>query len=241
MLRKCLLLLYVVFFIGCGMGGGGGSEATPAGQPTQPQEEKLFKVVSVSPADNAADVAVNAAITLTLNEAIDLASEKDMNFTVVQNTLTGGKVTLTETTVGLTPDKDFQGLSTVVVKLSGLKSKTGKTMAPFTSSFTTGKEPDKTPPTIVDVSPLTGAVVGVDTTVTATFNEPIDPLSLNANTFLVEVSATHTAVTGALTLDSAGTKATFTPSANLAFSTLYGVKIVGVKDLSGNATTTTAG
>jgi hypothetical protein len=66
--------------------------------------------------------------------------------------------------------------------------------------------------------------------ITATFNEAMNPVTINITTFTV------TGVTGAVTLDGTGKIAAFTPSANLALNTTYTATITtGAQDLAGNA------
>ncbi len=76
-------------------------------------------------------------------------------------------------------------------------------------------------PGVTATSPQSGATfVAVNGTITATFNQAMSASSLTSTTFTLS-SAAGGAVTGSVTYDSTKTTATFTPSANLAFSTLY--------------------
>jgi hypothetical protein len=74
--------------------------------------------------------------------------------------------------------------------------------------------------------------VALNSNVTATFSEGMDPASITSTTFTLMQGTT--AVAGAVSY--AGTVATFTPASNLAASTAYTATITtGVNDLAGNA------
>jgi hypothetical protein len=73
-------------------------------------------------------------------------------------------------------------------------------------------------PTVTSAIPAQGATdVVINTTVSATFNMAMNPATISATTFTV--TSAGGAVAGAVTYS--GTVATFTPTANLAYGTLY--------------------
>ena len=73
-------------------------------------------------------------------------------------------------------------------------------------------------PTVMSATPAQGATdVVINTTVSATFSTAMNPDTISATTFTV--TSPGGAVAGAVTYS--GTVATFTPSANLAYGTLY--------------------
>ena len=96
--------------------------------------------------------------------------------------------------------------------------------------------PDTTAPTASSTSISNGATgVAVNAAISVTFSEPMDASTINATTFTVKSGST--AVPG--TVGYSGTTATFTPTANLAFSTSYTATVTtGAKDLAGNALAT---
>ncbi|QIR40505.1 DUF4082 domain-containing protein [Tolypothrix sp. PCC 7910] len=107
--------------------------------------------------------------------------------------------------------------------------------------FTTSTIADTTPPTVTATTPSNGATnVSTATTVTAAFNEAIDPTTINGITFELRSPST-TLVTATVTYNSANNTATLTPSAALAASTTYTATVKGgttdprVKDIAGNA------
>ena len=99
--------------------------------------------------------------------------------------------------------------------------------------------PDITPPTITLTSPANADInVLLNTAVSATFSEAMDPVTITApGTFTLAVSgAGGAAVAGNVTYDAVNHIATFTPAANLTASTQYTATITNAaKDLAGNA------
>jgi len=104
-------------------------------------------------------------------------------------------------------------------------------------TITIGAGGDVTPPTVSAVSPLSGANgVSLTTSVTADFNESINPATVTNSSFQLK-DASNNLVTA--TVGGSANAITLTPSAPLAASTLYTATIFGgssgVKDVSGNA------
>jgi hypothetical protein len=107
--------------------------------------------------------------------------------------------------------------------------------------FNTTSGPDETPPVIVGISPGSGASGGaVTAAVTATFNEAIDPATVDGTTFEL-VDGVSAPVAGVVTYAAGPRTATFTPSAALQYSATYSATVRGggadprIKDLAGNA------
>lgn len=88
-------------------------------------------------------------------------------------------------------------------------------------------------PIVISTSPTSNATaVSLSTTVSATFNEAINPASLNAVTFTLRQGTTP--IAGVIAYN--GTTATFTPTVKLAPNTLYtGTVTMGVKDMASNS------
>ena len=98
---------------------------------------------------------------------------------------------------------------------------------------------DTTAPTVAAVTPARGATaVATSTNVTARFSEPIDPATLNANTFVLKDPAGGT-VPATVSYDAGSQTATLDPTAPLGDATAYTARLVGgsagIKDLTGNA------
>jgi N,N-dimethylformamidase beta subunit-like, C-terminal/Domain of unknown function (DUF4082)/Bacterial Ig-like domain/WD domain, G-beta repeat/Bacterial Ig domain len=100
---------------------------------------------------------------------------------------------------------------------------------------------DTTPPTVTGTTPANGATgVSTGTSVTATFNEAIDPATINGTTFELR-DPSNALVAAIVTYNGTNRIATLAPSAPLATFTTYTATVRGgttdprVKDLAGNA------
>ena len=107
--------------------------------------------------------------------------------------------------------------------------------------FSAATGPDETAPVVTAASPADGAIlVSPNANVTVTFNEPIDPATVNENTFELQDAASN-AVPAVVSYDGASRQATLNPVDALPYSTTYSAIVRGgtqdprVKDLSGNA------
>ncbi|MGI8666438.1 MAG: DUF4082 domain-containing protein [Jatrophihabitans sp.] len=99
--------------------------------------------------------------------------------------------------------------------------------------FNLGTVPDTTPPAIESYTPAnTASSLPTSTIATATFSKKIDGSTL---VFTVK-DGSGTAVAGSATLDAAGTKASFTPTAALARGVTY-TAAISASDTLGNAMT----
>jgi hypothetical protein len=216
-------MIWVLAFLLTGVAAGCGREQAPVVVPA---------VVATSPASGATGVALNATVSATFNLAMAPATINATTFTVtgpgaavVLGTVTYAGVTATFTpTTSLTADSVYTATIT-----TGAQSPTGQALAAnYVWSFTTGA------PTVISNVPLTGATaVPINTLVSATFSEAMDPATINGTTFTL-TGPGATPVAGVVTY--AGTTATFTPGAALATSTLYTATITtGAKDPAGAA------
>ena len=100
--------------------------------------------------------------------------------------------------------------------------------------YTLGSAPtDTTSPIVLSTSPEDGTTgVGVDTVVTATFNEAMDSSTITTESFTLAGSA----VSGTVTYDPATYTATFTPDTNLNYGHDYTATLsTDIKDIAGNS------
>jgi Bacterial Ig-like domain len=201
-------------------------------------------VISVSPANGAASVAVTSPVNITFSEAMNAATITAAgNITVKTATLTNvtGTVTYNAATnvATFTPSGSLAfGTGYTVTVTTGVKDLAGNAMtSPFTSTFTTAAAPDTTPPTVTSTVPTDGATnVAISTTVTATFSEAMDSASVaTGGAFTLKATVAGTPVTGTVTYNTVTHIATFTPSSSLSNNIGYTATITtGVKDVAGN-------
>jgi hypothetical protein len=200
-------------------------------------------VISTTPANLATGVPTNQAISATFSEAMNPLTINAANFTltapggvVVAGTVaysSAGSVAIFTPTAVLTANTIY----TATIK-TGEQDLTGNALAAnYVWTFTTGAAPNTTKPTVISTVPSPSGVTGVPTNqaVSATFSEAMNPLTLTSATFTLTGPGT-TAVAGLVTYASVGNTVTFTPSANLAATTVYTATVTtGAQDLSGNA------
>ncbi len=98
---------------------------------------------------------------------------------------------------------------------------------------------DLLPPTVALVFPADAATgIAVNTSVTASFSEAIDPATVNTGTFELR-DPSNAVVTAAVSYNVGSKTATFAPATELAESTTYTAILkggsAGIKDLAGNS------
>jgi Ice-binding-like/Bacterial Ig-like domain len=190
-------------------------------------------VVSTIPANGAAAVAVNTPISGTFSRAMDATTITAATFNVMGPGATPvtGTVTYAGTTATFTPTSILSTSTLYMATITtGAKDPTGEALAAnFVWTFTTAA-----PPTVVSTIPVNAATaVAVNTTISATFSEAMDPATITATTFTV-AGPGATPVAGSVSYS--GNTATFTPTAVLATGTLYTATITtGAKDPTGAA------
>jgi hypothetical protein len=113
----------------------------------------------------------------------------------------------------------------------------------FVWKFHTSLNTDFTPPTVPSVYPAdAGANICVNTTISATFDEPMDPTTIVSatagllDTFtVIDTSAANAVIPGIVTYDVGSNVATFTPTGNLTSGDVYTATItIAATDLAGN-------
>ncbi len=198
-------------------------------------------VVSVSPAIGATSVPFNQAVSASFSKGMDPLTINATSFTLtgpgttaVAGLISYGGVGNTATftpTVSLAPSTLFTATITTAAKDLAANALATN----FAWTFTTGSTPDTIKPTVVLVSPLLGATgVPINQAVSATFSKAMDPLTINTTTVTL-TGPGGTTVAGTVAYDAINLIATFTPTANLAPSTLYTATVTsGAADLAGN-------
>mgnify|MGYP000477524092 CR=1 FL=1 len=193
------------------------------------------KAVSTNPADNDKEVSVNTLISVTFSEPINDATINSSSFSVSHDEiLIDGTVTYEENTARFAPSDPLPfGTIITATVTSSVKDTAGNALENDLSwSFTTEANPDNTAPEISATEPVDKQEnVAPNTVITATFNEPMNPTSINSSTFTLRQGSIG--ITGSISYS--GNSATFIPSGELSFGTLYTATITdAVEDLAGN-------
>ncbi len=209
----CLLAtLVVAFMAGCGM-----------------ETVSIPGVVSVTPAQGATSVALDATISATFNQPMSAASINTTTFTVAGpgGVALAGTVTLDSTgtiaTFVPTGGTLAYGTTYTATITRGASTPGGSGLiGPYVWSFSTIGAVAPGVPTVVSITPVPGlANVATSATISATFSEAMSTASISGTTFTVAAPGNN-AVTGTVALNSAGTVATFVPTGGtLAYNTTY--------------------
>ena len=195
-------------------------------------------VTSVAPISGAVDVCPSTAVTATFSTAMNPSSINGSTFTVTGPTAAVAGVVsydASSDTATFTPSSALavSTLYTATITTGAIDEYGIALTSNFVWTFTTASSACA-PPTVISVTPPTGAVgVCTSSAVTATFSQAMNPSTINTTTFTLTGPGT-TPVAGVVTY--AASTATFTPSSPLALSTLYTATITtGAKDPSGIA------
>src|SRR5688572_19177695 len=191
------------------------------------------RLIVVSPANGATNVARTATINVTYNENIMPSSVTASTVTVTGPggaavagafVVNGGVIIFTPTTQLAYSTAYTVTVTGGVRDLSGNLLDTGTTF-----TFTTLAN---APPTLTARTPAVSATnVARNTNVTATFSEPVAAANVTAASFTV-TPAGGAPVAGAITVN--GAVATFNPTADLAFATVYTVRLTtAITDVDG--------
>ncbi|OYT90546.1 MAG: hypothetical protein CFE43_17565 [Burkholderiales bacterium PBB3] len=223
---------------GCG-GGGSGSDNKPA--------EVAPTVLSTVPAMGATNVSTSTKVlTAGFSKFMDASSLSAATFklTCPGNVAITGAVSYTTVasmaTLTLAATEVLPASSTCTARITqAAKDTIGMALAAdYVWTFNTAAPFETVPPTVTGTINTNGQTnVAFNTKVGATFSEPINPLSINANTFVVTETATGTKLAGALSY--IDVSAVFQPTVALKPNTAYTVTVKGgaggVTDLAGNA------
>ena len=201
-------------------------------------------VTAVTPANNEIDVPINTRIvTAAFSEAMDPDTLNESSFTlacpaaaplsgVVTYMAAGNLATLTLPAAGTLPASTIcrATLSTAIRDAAG-----NPLASAFTWTFTTGAAPDTTAPTVTAVTPLNNATgVAFNTLVTASFSEPMNPLTLTTASFTLACPV-GAPITGTVGYAVSGNVATFTPTSDLPASTICRATLsTAIRDAAGN-------
>ncbi len=215
-------------------------------------------VIATSPMNGATDVLLNADVTATFSSVMNPATINTTTFTLTGPgaTAVAGAVTYSGSTATFTPAASLAALTLYTATVSaGATDPAGNPLAAnYVWSFTTGA------PTVISTVPANLATgVLVNSSISATFSEPMNAATINAATFtlagpggvlvpgiVIRAAVSPRQAKGSsraaastskpAVVTSAGATATFTPDVDLAASTTYTATITtGAQDPAGAA------
>jgi hypothetical protein len=195
-------------------------------------------VLSTVPVNGATGVALNQVLSATFSQPMNCATLASPATTFVVTgpgtTPVTGAVACTNTVATFTPSANLIANTVYTATITtGAQSQGGVPLAAnYVWTFRTLPAP--TPPTVIATVPANLAVgVPVNQALSATFSVAMGPATINATTFTL-VGPGTTPVAGTVTYVAAGSTATFTPSAPLAYNTVYTATITtGAQNLAG--------
>jgi len=196
------------------------------------QDAEPPQVISTNPEDGATGVDVNATVSATFNEPID-AGTLSLTLAGPDGPVAAGvSYNPAARTATLDPDNvlKYDTLYTATVA-AGLEDVAGNaTTGDYVWHFAT--QLDTEPPWLVSTDPEDGAIgVGVNATVSATFNEAIDAGTLN-----LTLAGPDGPVAAGVSYNPAAWTATLDPDNVLKYDTLYTATVAaGLEDMAGNA------
>lgn len=190
------------------------------------------EVISTIPLNEALGVPLRQIISATFNEEMNPTTINTGTFIVTEanGTAVAGAVTYSGTTATFAPSSFLKPNTTYIGRIkTGVKDVMGNALqTDYVWTFSTGT---LIVPTVITTDPANNATnVPLNKTITATFSMPMDPLTLNNFTFIVNQGTN--VVAGTITY--AGSMVSFTPTAPLTLNTIYTVTVTnGAKNLDG--------
>lgn len=197
-------------------------------------------VVSTVPVNTATGVPVTQALTATFNEAMKCST---LASPAAAFTLAGsgaapvaGTVSCSGAAATFTPGADLAVNTVYTATITTAAQSLAGTPLATNYLWTFRTLPAPTPPTVISTVPANGATaVPINQALSATFSVAMNPATMNATTFTLQVTG-GASVTGVVTYVPAGSVATFTPAAPLAYSTQYTATITtGADNLANTA------
>jgi hypothetical protein len=195
------------------------------------------------PAAGATNVAVNASISATFSEPVNVSTLTASSFVVTGpgGAVIPGTFTYSGNTATFIPSSPLAAstaytvtVTSAVSDLAGNPLTSGVVSNPWT--FTTGLAPDVTAPFLTLAYPPSNATdICINSVVTVTFNENIDVRTLTSDNFFV-TAPDGSRLGGSLSYNATTRIATFTQAINFLPNTVYTATVTsGITDRAGNA------
>lgn len=231
-------LLAATFSVGCSQGHDAES-ADPAIAP---------KAAVVSPRSNANMVPINTRVVVaSFTKEMDAATVNGDSFKLIDsegaNVAGVVRYDVNSKMASLTPASPLETDTPYTATIStDVTDKAGNALeSPLSWRFTTSKVADTTAPTVSTIAPAADATeVPVNTLISVSFSEPMDPLSLTTSSFFVvcsaNVSKTNPGFDGDVFYAPNGDMAVFKPARDLPTDSVCKVTVTSdVEDTAGNA------
>ena len=204
-------------------------------------DSQVPSVVGVNPSDGVTSVAVNSVVSVEFSKLMNQSTVNGSTFKLLSSGVpVSGRVEKVSSTVyRFIPDTLLASNTTYQVSVDGSVKDTAENAmgSPFTSTFTTQSGMDNYQPSVVSISPVSGATVPVSASIVITFSEPMNPLTLNAKNCYLQVYVTnygYIIIPGTIALSNNNTVATLIPAQPLFAGSTYSVYVTtSVQDVAG--------
>jgi hypothetical protein len=197
------------------------------------------QISGMDPPGYATNVALNRSIKARFSESMKASTLTTKSFKLKatsSGTLVSGTVSASDIYGEFIPSSPLAANTqyTVIVTVGAQDAAGNSLPSKFTWNFTTGTTLDTTRPTVTATSPKSSAAgVAPNSTVSATFSEPMRNASLTTANVTVVKTAGGAAVAGTVNVNSY--TVTFTPLVALAGNTQYTATVTtGARDSAGN-------
>lgn len=178
-------------------------------------------VITTNPDDQATNVPLSQVITVTFNEEMNPATITDSSFTIESGAVIEGSLSYSGFTATFTPAPPLETNTTYTGRIqTSVKDLNGNALQEeYVWTFSTGITVS---PMVISTNPEDDETdVVINKTITATFSQQMDELTIDETSFVLMDGST--AIPGEVTYNKFA--ATFRPTANLEANTLYTVTI----------------
>lgn len=190
---------------------------------TEPKKDTTPPTVSsTSPVNNATNVSVGSLIEITFSE--NLAASTVTESSVSISGSVAKTVTLTDNVISVTPTTDLAYNTTFIVTAqTSITDQNGNALqSAYSFSFTTEEDPTSAIPEVVSTTPVNNTTeIPVSSNIKARFSKGMDASTINATTFLINDGD----VSGTISYNVSTREATFNPTTDLEYDSVYTVKI----------------
>ncbi|MCI0718311.1 MAG: Ig-like domain-containing protein, partial [Acidobacteria bacterium] len=196
-------------------------------------------VVSVSPSDGATDIPINANISVRFDAPVNPLTVNGVSILLTDGANTAVPCTISFSSnnqdVRIVPHAPLAAGNLFSLTIEGVEDVAGNLVLPQTTQFSTGIEADTAAPQVVRVNPFSGATdVPLNVVYSVELTEPIDPVSISAESFRLRDNAVSLDVPGSFSVDSGGQVASLVPDAPLVVGRSHTGILSGIRDLAGN-------
>ena len=200
----------------------------------------LPQVLSVTPPDATTEIGANAPVRVRFSEPVNPLSINSSTIQVRDGTTPVVPVTFAFSNgnrdISLLPVALLPAGRALTLNVAGVEDLSGNAVVASITTFTTAVSLDPVSPSVIFRDPFPGATgVPVNVPVLLAINEPIDPVTVGADSFSVYDSISGQRVTGTYSVDTGRRLISFVPSAPWTASRRFDVYFNnGITDLSGN-------